>query len=488
MIYPFSFNPSEIDIEEFNATEHEVVFQNLQYQSIPQIIISKSGYICNREQSKNFNFTTFFDYYDMHFKYTWLNQESTPYLIIDTEGSFTHLNYILYNDEIIEHLNTNGLKIYFRELPHFGINKNVLLSPGGDISFYKFNNINYILKNTKPLYSGFMSTKKNLQDMFCYEFDIINQFVTKNKLTNVTLCTSQYNINKYLGDKYDFKLKTKDLGLTIAVNDCQNLPFTFMTYDKNSKIPDKDVINYKFICTNKSYEGYRHLVAAYLYKRSSQLSFNYKNFDFVINTNRKKLDLKTWDQFWDNINNVLWFDFNDLKTIDPDVYHKLDANLKKLKKIKHLTIDKDLSDPLFEKWLLDRGDYTSKFDPFPFDSYAKSFCAIVTESVYAQPFGHFADKSLNAIKCFRPFVLVGPPHTLEYMHKLGLKTFNDYWDESYDLEKNHTKRLLKIFKVIDYINSKSLTELKEIYNEMIPILIYNHQLIEKFKSTEFIEI
>jgi hypothetical protein len=74
-------------------------------------------------------------------------------------------------------------------------------------------------------------------------------------------------------------------------------------------------------------------------------------------------------------------------------------------------------------------------------------------------------------------ILVAPPRTLEYLKTFGFKTFDRWWDESYDQEEDHEKRLMKIFDVIDFINSKSLEELKTIYEEMRGILEHNDSIV-----------
>jgi hypothetical protein len=75
--------------------------------------------------------------------------------------------------------------------------------------------------------------------------------------------------------------------------------------------------------------------------------------------------------------------------------------------------------------------------------------------------------------------LVAPPHTLRYLKEEGYKTFNEFWDESYDEYENHGERLMKIFDLIDYIDSKSIDELHELYEQMKPILKHNYDLIKQ---------
>ena len=108
-----------------------------------------------------------------------------------------------------------------------------------------------------------------------------------------------------------------------------------------------------------------------------------------------------------------------------------------------------------------------------FDSYKECFCAVINETRFAQPFGYFSEKTITAMGSKLPIILVAPPRTLEYLKTFGFQTFDKWWDESYDLEEDHEQRLLKIFDVIDFINNKSLDELKIIYQEMKEILEHN---------------
>jgi hypothetical protein len=111
--------------------------------------------------------------------------------------------------------------------------------------------------------------------------------------------------------------------------------------------------------------------------------------------------------------------------------------------------------------------------------YAEIFCDIVTESRFAQPTGNYSEKALHPIFYHKPFVLVAPPKTLEFMKRDGYKTFSEFWDESYDDEYNHEKRLFKIYEIIDFIDSKSIEELQEMYIQMKPILEHNYNLIKE---------
>jgi len=75
--------------------------------------------------------------------------------------------------------------------------------------------------------------------------------------------------------------------------------------------------------------------------------------------------------------------------------------------------------------------------------YNDCFVDIVTESRYAQPTGNYSEKVYQPMFHKKPFVLVAPPHTLRYLKEQGFKTFDKFWDESYDKEENHQERIFK---------------------------------------------
>ena len=56
---------------------------------------------------------------------------------------------------------------------------------------------------------------------------------------------------------------------------------------------------------------------------------------------------------------------------------------------------------------------------------------------------------------------------------MGFKTFDNYWDESYDLCK-YPERHDKIIDILNEINNLEDDELIEMYNDMQEILEHNH--------------
>lgn len=86
------------------------------------------------------------------------------------------------------------------------------------------------------------------------------------------------------------------------------------------------------------------------------------------------------------------------------------------------------------------------------------------------------DKCLNSMM---PFIIVGNPYTLKILRRLGFKTFNSIWDESYDTELDDNERMNKIKGVLTSINNWSEEELLTYSKELKKIVKYNYEQYEK---------
>jgi hypothetical protein len=74
---------------------------------------------------------------------------------------------------------------------------------------------------------------------------------------------------------------------------------------------------------------------------------------------------------------------------------------------------------------------------------------------------------------------------------LGYKTFDKWWDESYDSELDLKQRFDKIVKVIEQISELNVEELMKLKTEMREVLIHNYsnffrinQMEELFKTLQ----
>jgi hypothetical protein len=241
--------------------------------------------------------------------------------------------------------------------------------------------------------------------------------------------------------------------------------------------PSEHKICYKFFSSNLRYHPVRHLIVSYLYKKSSVLSFNNDKVDFA--NFEVDFQSKKDKQFWNSFYNRCWFDIEAWNITNKRILETIESGASEIEKLGgRLIIDQDFSN---QDTNLMHGIAVPK------EQYYRCFLSVVTESFFAQPQSIYTEKTLHAIKCFRPFVLVAPPHTLSLLKQCGVKTFDKFWDESYDREENHEQRLLKILKVIDYIDSFSVDDLKQLYIDMLPILVHNHQTIATLRHQNWIK-
>jgi len=282
--------------------------------------------------------------------------------------------------------------------------------------------------------------------------DIASKFVEEERI-DITINCCEANITKYLSLSYP--------NLKLQCLDFQNQTESVGYFKNAGKFNFKSEINYKFWCATNRFTNYRHLVMSYLADKPGKYS-------------------------WPFLCNFICDDVRWLKNL-PWEYLKKGNNI--------LNNTDFFIDVKVEKIIVN--DYlTAKTADFPctwdknlnnfLKSYEECFVAIVNESVFFQPTCTVTEKTFDAMVTLTPFIIVGGPFTLKYLKDLGFKTFDKWWDESYDSEMNHAERLIKIFKLIDYINSLSIEQLFAMYKEMSYILEWNREHFLTFYSRDII--
>lgn len=352
-----------------------------------------------------------------------------------------------------EYLNKHGLKIH-------------LFEPICSYSSTQTENTIYGTKHTQGFYSEFTGDIDPAV-LRAEELDSILEYADKNKLTRVTVATGEYNIAKfypYYGNR--LHLVTNDLFLKTQkkIKDVNPNPeFNF---------------NKKFLSLNWRYTNHRHMISTYMAQFSGYYSWYFKCMPEHLGSHQQ-------------------FDFESWKHRHPKHYQRLLDNAQYINNVGPLAVDKTDATanwispgtpvPIWPQVVgINCGTTPALFngtentlEPY----YRDIFVDVVTESRFAQPTGNFSEKTFQPMQYRKPFVLVAPPYTLEYVKSYGFKTFSDYWDESYDNEEDHENRLVKIFDVVDFINNKSIEELREMYRDMQLILEHNVQVFEQVFAT-----
>jgi hypothetical protein len=362
--------------------------------------------------------------------------DHTPFFVYLYNGKIEFLESIIHDADSIDFYNKRSLHIFLYEP-----------------LCYRYSDMPY---HNQGFYSEFNydSSKYLIAD----ELESIKKYVETNHLTNVIVHTGDYNCKKYFTNYTGyFNIICDDLFL-------KNQNFTYDTISLGSF-----ECNRKFICLNWRYTKHRHLISSYIVDKNCNLSWYYRST-------------------FDDLRESLWFDIEPWKENNPLVYHQIVQGISKLDKDSPFCLDINHEVPTYYTKLdggknyFPNNDYISPSiknvnENSLIEFYKKSFCEIVTESRFAQPTGNFSEKVFKPIHFKKPFILVAPPFTLEYLKSLGFRTFDKFWDESYDIEINHEERLLKIFKVIDFIDQLDISELSNLDKKIRETLEYNYNFL-----------
>ena len=145
-----------------------------------------------------------------------------------------------------------------------------------------------------------------------------------------------------------------------------------------------------------------------------------------------------------------------------------------LREVPELRIDSSINSPI--------QNGSSSLNPIK--ETLESFLFVVTETEFWSRKCHLTEKIFKPIITMQPFVLLGPARNLEYLRRYGFKTFNQWWDESYDLIEDPIQRLFAVNDIIEKICSLSFKDLESMMEEMQETLLHNKSL---FESTEFLD-
>jgi hypothetical protein len=380
--------------------------------------------------------------------------KNSPYYIYMYNRELPDLETINHSAEDTAYLNDNGLEIYLYEpLCSYRKNDQQMYPPHGS-------------KHSLIFYSEFhYDHVQKTDDMRAVELDSIVEYIDRNKLTNVTVKTCDYNIEKFY-THYLSKMKLEADDLFVKYFDTNEF--------ENLSSEDEFMGNFskRFISMNWRYAPHRQLVAAYLasYSDTSYLTWYFKADMSIVSVEP-------------------WYSIHDWLRKNPEVFQKMIKGFNQLNLRSPWNIDLNvkehtlINDKYFKKMFPTGVIYDHKKEKFGDNqdrlksTYADVFLDVVNESRFAQPTSNYSEKVYRAMFYKKPFIMVGPPHTLHYLKEQGFETFSEFWDESYDAMEDHESRLFAIFKLIDSINNMPISKLKDMYTQMLPIVEHNRKLL-----------
>jgi len=315
-------------------------------------------------------------------------------------------------------------------------------------------------------------------------FDGINQFVKKYGLSNndVALVNNNLILNEN-AQKNNFEQNFSIIPYNYFLTNPWFIKEDFLDLDNdlNFKLDLGRKINYvceyqkekKFLVLNRRPRPHRIVIFAEIMKDE-----NLKNNSVIsmggINIDNSESDIDLWGA--SNLKNTLGIWENQyMRLVDSDYKYDKISGLEFLKSYdntKNYFID---ANPSFNlAFNLNETLQTN------------TFVNIITETLFNNDTVFLSEKIFKPIYSCQPFIVLGNPFTLRELRNLGFKTFNDFWDESYDEELNFSKRLEKIIDILHLINEKSNEELLQLTKSMSDILRHNYEnLISKSREEVF---
>ena len=417
------------------------IFENL-YPAIPEqqrVILSDGSIIKCSADTESYNF---FDYYKDFCSDTVYYKLTVPHIIFTGIGNLPNLESIEYDQPTVDYLNNHSLYIFLWEI----------ISPTND----RFRRLD-IRNDDWYLYFNYIFDIQNNVPIYGFEFESIRFFLKRNNLKNVKVFACEYDISKFFQPYYnEFKIFSTNNIFTLYKNKLTN---------DMKNLCNLEYIDSKFFSLSLRYDTHRHLIIAYLINLNSIVSWHQNANDW---DNQKKVDI-------DYLNSQLTFDVTRWKVHNFKYFSFIEKGTKILDKRSPISLPSETDKTV---------ECGSSLDP-PFREISRCFCWVVTESTFYRPFSSLSEKTADAIFFRRPLILVSTPGSLGYLKKLGFRTFDQWWDESYDQEQDHEKRMLKIFQVIDYIDSFDIQQLKEMYLEMHDVLEHNRNLVLSLDYRKF---
>lgn len=126
-----------------------------------------------------------------------------------------------------------------------------------------------------------------------------------------------------------------------------------------------------------------------------------------------------------------------------------------------------LDNPNFSRYPME-----SSVDPVK-HLYDSSLINIITETYFFNKIIHITEKTYKPIAFMQPFILVAAAGSLKHVKDMGFKTFDQFWDETYDLEADDKKRFTMIMTLIELISKWTEEEKTEFTFKVKDIIDYN---------------
>lgn len=117
--------------------------------------------------------------------------------------------------------------------------------------------------------------------------------------------------------------------------------------------------------------------------------------------------------------------------------------------------------------------------------YEQTYFSVIGEANVTTRF--VTEKIYKPIYNFHPFIIIGAPRILEYLKSKGYLTFEEMFDESYDLESNPVKRINMVISEIEKFTNRNTYEKQLLLEKIKYKLIHNREHYIKITKNNKVE-
>ena len=122
-------------------------------------------------------------------------------------------------------------------------------------------------------------------------------------------------------------------------------------------------------------------------------------------------------------------------------------------------------------------------------SYLRDFFVyVITETMMQYPWVYVTEKTWKAMLAPVPFMLVGTPGTLAWLRQHGFRTFDQWWDESYDHLPRAADRVEAVVRELDRLAALDHGDLCSMRQDMQPVLDHNLANLRDLRERELAKI
>lgn len=116
--------------------------------------------------------------------------------------------------------------------------------------------------------------------------------------------------------------------------------------------------------------------------------------------------------------------------------------------------------------------------------YPDFFIEIACNTYYTGHLFYVDEKIWRPMLMKTPFIIQGPQNFIKNLHKLGFKTFSNWWSEEYSSEPVD-QQVSQICELVDLLSTYSVYDLETMYNDMKSVLDHNYNLLFTISDLDF---